>query len=118
MRRAFIAALVFGLLAWPTVAAASMTAWTWSTQLAERTLRQQGLDFTYDDGSTGHEQVSVADCKGEGRGIRNRFGVLTWRNLTCYVETDAPNGEGAYFIRFHVAGKYRWTYAFLHYANQ
>jgi hypothetical protein len=85
--------------------------WGWTTGVAERTLRDEGL--TWD---TGHENVQYADC--EGRPPRFRQGGKTyWRNFRCYVETDAAAGENHYFIRVAVKGKYKWKYGFLEYTT-
>jgi hypothetical protein len=100
---------VVGVCATPASAEA---AWFWAKKEAQNALLREGLDW-----DSGHEEVLVARCVGQGRWIWNDSQtVRLFRKFRCFVFTTAPVGEDEYYIRFLVKGKFRWDYEFLHYA--
>jgi hypothetical protein len=64
--------------------------------------------------ATGEDYTDVIDyasCTGRGVNIWNRYGAKMFRNFRCYVETD--DGQ-AYYIAFHVRGKFAYDYDYLY----
>ena len=109
MKRLLIAGCVLAALVFP---ASALAVWGWTPRAAEQTLYNEGLDW-----DSGHERVRFADCKGYRQGPSFvEDGVRYFRKLTCFVRTNGPPGENAYFIRVVVQGEYRWRHFFLRYA--
>jgi hypothetical protein len=91
---------------------ATATTWYWTKAAAAQTIYVNDLDW-YDE-DTGEDYTDVVDyvsCAGRGVNIWNRYGAKMFRNFRCYVETD--DGQ-AYYIAFHVRGKFAYDYDYLY----
>jgi hypothetical protein len=89
--------------------------WYWTKAAAAQTIYVNDLDW-YDE-DTGEDYTDVIDyasCTGRGVNIWNRYGAKMFRNFRCYVETD--DGQ-AYYIAFHVRGKFAYDYDYLYDAS-
>jgi hypothetical protein len=110
VKKLVVIACAAAALAFP---ASALAVWGWTPVAAEDTLYEEGLDW-----DSGHERVRLADCKGYRQApnwVNN--GTRFFRKLTCFVRTNGPPGENAYFIRVTVLGEYKWNYTFLRYAS-
>ena len=97
-----------------TAAAAKATAstWYWTKAAAAQTIYVNDLDWADEDTAEDYtDVVDFASCVGRGTNIWNRYGAKMFRNFRCYVETD--QGE-AYYIAFHVRGKFAYHYDYLY----
>jgi hypothetical protein len=84
-------------------------AWAAST-LAGRGGRRTGGSFrVHRDPTSRHS----SECGGSTKS-HCRYGAKLFRNFRCYVETD--DGQ-AYYIAFHVRGKFAYDYDYLYDAS-
>jgi hypothetical protein len=112
---AFFASAVQPASAHPSTAGApeaTATTWYWTKAAAAQTIYVNDLDWVDEDTSEDYtDVVDFASCVGRGTNIWNRYGAKMFRNFRCYVETD--QGE-AYYIAFHVRGKFAYDYDYLY----
>jgi hypothetical protein len=96
----------------PAAAKATATTWYWTKAAAAQTIYANDLDWVDPDTSEDYtDVVDFASCIGRGTNIWNRYGAKMFRNFRCYIETDQGD---AYYIAFHVRGKFAYAYDFLY----